>query len=92
MNAVLSRPALLYREKCTRCRILSLMIWVITLGAVRRQPLNQGRADQLITRLHSKLVLDHHGVLFTKWRAAGLAILWLLPRWVILALLFGLIQ
>jgi len=88
----LRRPALIYRAHCQRCRGLSLMIWLGSLAAVWRYPLEPKIADRLADQLQSKLMLLSDGRFLTGWRAVRYAVFLALPRWVVLVVLIGVIH
>lgn len=94
MNPFLTRPALLYRAQCGRCRVISWLIWLFTLGAVRRMPLDTDAADRIVAKTKSKLVLAHDGRHLVRWRAAGLAVGLAMPRFLVIAAIAisGLVQ
>lgn len=48
MRAAKSRPKLLYRGRCRKCRMLSRLAVVLSLGLIVRVPLESPEAEALL--------------------------------------------
>jgi predicted DCC family thiol-disulfide oxidoreductase YuxK len=73
------RPLLFYAGACPLCRLLSRGVVLLSLGAIRRVPLDRAAAEDFFLRDHpqarGKPVLVHGGRV-----AAGAAVLAAIPR------------
>lgn len=68
---VRDRPVLLYRGACPKCRVLSRLAVLASLGSIRREPIGSARAEALndaYPGTHGQLTLFIDDAATTGWR------------------------
>ncbi len=82
----MAAAALLYRERCPRCRFIARALWLITLAGLRLEPMDSPAANQLasLTRSRAKLLIRSRNRIRIGRRAVVAFFLAALPRWLAL--------